>query len=356
MTVRGEGLLVASVLLAMAMPCTAASVKSAGMEIAAPLTDDDAEEATNISGISCLTPAGGKHVCLVLDDQGRLAQAATIEGSKLKGGGKIRVIGKDGPPADIVGKEPTVVNCSKKKDNFKDLDGEAVAHDGKSFYLVGSHGCSRKSDKFRASSFVLARIPDEVIAKAADADAKTVDDKGPVATTYRLSEALLVAATVRTSFAQDLKTKKGLNIEGLAIVDGTLYAGLRAPVVGTKAYLIAVDVGLLFDAARPIAEKDVREVDLDLGGRGIRDLAVLSDGRLLVLSGPAQAEAVSFALHAFDPKSKSVSPIGELKEIPSDAKAEAVHVLAQEPTALDLVIMFDGPKGGAPRRYVIDLK
>jgi hypothetical protein len=54
------------------------------------------------------------------------------------------LIGKDGPPADIVGKEPTVDNCSRKNDKFKDLDGEAVAHDQQSFYVVGSHGCSQQ--------------------------------------------------------------------------------------------------------------------------------------------------------------------------------------------------------------------
>jgi hypothetical protein len=71
-----------------------------------------------------------------------------------------------------------------------------------------------------------------VVVKAAAADPKTVDEKGPVATSYRLSEALLVAPRVKKFFAQDLMTENGLNIEGLAVVGGKLYAGLRAPVSG----------------------------------------------------------------------------------------------------------------------------
>jgi hypothetical protein len=345
-------------LLATTIPCAvrATSMKSSVMEIVAPLTDDDGQQSNDISGANCLEPQGDKRVCLVIDDQGRLAQAATVEKSALTGRAKIKLIGKGGPPVDIVGKEPTVDMCSRKNEKFKDLDGEAVARDEKNFYVAGSHGCSRNSNKFRASSFILARIPNDVVIRAAASDPKTVDEKGPIASSYRLSEALLAAPTVKAFFAQDLMTKNGLNIEGLAVVGGKLYAGLRAPVIGKKAYLVAVDVDLLFDAARPIAEADVREIDLDLGGRGVRDLAVFSDGRLLALSGPAQSGDLSFALYSVELTSKTATLIAELVDVPEGAKAEAVQILAQDPATLDLLVLFDSAKSGAPRRYLIDLK
>ncbi|WP_456720542.1 DUF3616 domain-containing protein [Bradyrhizobium sp. USDA 4350] len=333
----------------------AATVKWSEIDIASPLTDDDGETATNISGVNCIASAS-RLACLVIDDQGRLAQAATLDGSKLTGAGKIRLLKKGSAPANIVGNEPTSFACSKGKDKFMDLDGEAVAHDGKSFYVAGSHGCSRNSNKFRASSFILARIPDEAVIKGATADSSAPEDETSAETSYRLSEALLAAPTVKASFAKDLMTDNGANIEGLVVLEGTLYAGLRAPIVATRSYMIAVDVGALFDAARSIGAKDVREVDLDLGGRGIRDLAVLADGRLLVLSGPAQAQNLSFALHAVDPKSGSASPLAEFDEIPTGWKAEALQILRQGPEELDLLIMFDGAKSGEPRRYSIDLK
>jgi hypothetical protein len=334
-----------------------ASIKSFDFEIAAILTDDDGNEATNISGVSCLAPEGSKHVCLVIDDQGRLAQAATIDGSRFKGGGKIKLFDKVGPPADIVGKAPVLDNCSEKAAKFKDMDGEAVAHYKQDFYIVGSHGCSRNSNKFRTSSFILARVPDVVVAKVAAGDPKSTDESGPIATSFRLSEALLVSPHAKELFSQDLMTKNGLNIEGVAVVEGKLYAGLRGPVINKKAYLIEVDLDTLFDVGRTISlGTEVREIELDfLDGRGIRDLAVLEDGRLIVLSGPAQADAMSFALHSFDPKNGVSKPVAELGDVPSGAKAEGIHVLAQEPSKLEAVIVFDGPKSGGARRYSIEL-
>ena len=344
-------------LLATIPPCAApaASIKSSAVAIASPLTDDDGQPSSDISGVSCLQPHGATRICLAIDDQGRLAQTATFEGSTITGRAKIRLIGKGGPPSDIVGKEPTVDNCSTK-DKFKDLDGEGVARDENNFYVVGSHGCSRHGNKFRASSFILARIPDGVVIKAAAEGPDILDEKGPIATSYRLSEALLAAPTVKAFFAQDLMTGNGLNIEGLAIAGGKLYAGLRAPVLGRKAFLVGVDVDRLFDAARPIGQADVSEIDLDLGDRGVRDLAVLADGRLLVLAGPAGSEERSFALYVVEPASKAVTAIADLIDVPQGAKAEALEILAQDPGSLDLLILFDGAKSGAPRRYSIDLK
>lgn len=361
MSERIAALIVACVFLATSIPDkgrAASTITSSELETVVALTDDDEQEATNISGVSCLAPDGSKHVCLVIDDQGRLAQAATVNGPRLKGGGKVKLFGKDRPPADFVGKKPDLDNCSGKDGKFKDLDGEAVAHYKQDFYVVGSHGCSRTKNKFHISSFILARIPDAVVAKAAAADPKSVDESGPIATTFRLSEALLVSPHAKDFYSQDLMTKNGLNIEGLAVVDGKLYAGLRGPVVNGKAYLIEVDLDALFDADRTISlGTEVREVELDfLGGRGIRDLSVLQDGRLIILSGPAQADAMSFVLHSFDPKTSVSKPIAELSDVPAGAKAEGIHVLAQGPSELEAVIVFDGPRSGGARRYRIELK
>ncbi|MBP2428963.1 MULTISPECIES: DUF3616 domain-containing protein [Bradyrhizobium] len=337
----------------------ATSVRSSALQVAVPLTDDKGKPSNDISGISCLEPQGGKRTCVVIDDQGRLAQVATVEASTLTGQAKIRLIGKAHAPVDIAGTEPgidpKVVKCSAGKDDFKDLDGEAVALDDKFFYVVGSHGCSRNSNKFRTSSFILARVPIDVVRTASGAP-NNVDTIGPKSTSYRLSEALLASPTLKDHYALDLMTKNGLNIEGLAVAGGKLYVGLRAPVIGKKAYLVAVDRDWLFDASRPVAQADIREIDLDLGGRGIRDLAVMADGRLLALGGPAQSDDFSFALYAVEPASKTATPIAELVDVPDGGKAEALQILAQAPTTLDLLVLFDSAKGGAPRRYLIDLK
>jgi hypothetical protein len=45
-----------------------------------------------------------------------------------------------------------------------------------------------------------------------------------------------------------------------------------------------------------------------------------------------------------------------LDDVPTGAKAEGIHVLGQNGKTLDLVVLFDGPDGGGPRRYGVDLE
>jgi hypothetical protein len=83
---------------------------------------------------------------------------------------------------------------------------------------------------------------------------------------------------------------------------------------------------------------------------------VLSDGRILVLSGPAQDGDVPFALHIVDPNGGwTAKQIAVLDDLPigSQTKAEGLHVLAENDNTLDLLVMFDGPKSGGPRRYTV---
>ena len=337
----------------------AGSLSSTELKVKPPLTSDDGDKSTNISGISCMPPTDGRRLCLVIDDEGKLAQTATLEGDRLSGGGKIRIFGKK-PPPGIVGAEPEAVRCSAGGDKFKDLDGEAVAYDGRDFYVTGSHGCSRHSSKFHPSSFVLAKIPQAVLAKALTAGDDPVDDP-TVQTSFRLSEALLLAPHVKDFFAVDLMDANGLNIEGLLVANGKLYAGLRAPIVAGEAFVIEMPVAPLFDAARPVAQSDVREHPLALGkGRGIRDLAPMPDGRILVLGGPAQDGDVDFALYVVDPigdwKPKQIGVIDDVPGSSSETKAEALFVLAQSGSRLEVLVMFDGLKNGGPRHYTITIE
>jgi hypothetical protein len=358
-TVRCFLLVVAALAGAGITASVAGSLSFTDVKVKPPLTSDDGDKSTNISGISCMPPDDGRRICLVIDDQGKFAQAAALHGERLSGGGKIRMLRKSRRD-EIVGAEPEG-NCSKGADEFGDLDGEAVAYDGKDFYVSGSHGCSRKHNKFKPSSFVLARIPKILVAKALT-EPDSIEDPS-VRTTYRLSEALRLAPHVKEFFAQNLmKTAdgakaNGLNIEGLLVSDGKLYAGLRAPVVAEQAYVIEAPVDPLFKKGAPLAEADIREHPLALGGRGIRDLAWVPDGRILVLGGPAQDDDVDFALYLVDPRDGwALTKIGVLGELPESAdgtKAEALFVLGQDGSRLDVLVMFDGPKSGGPRIYTV---
>lgn len=92
---RNASAILAVLVVSTPLATQAASIKSSSVTVAAPLTNDKGKPSKDISGISCLEPESGKRICAVIDDQGRLAQAATIEGPTIRGQAKIRLIGND---------------------------------------------------------------------------------------------------------------------------------------------------------------------------------------------------------------------------------------------------------------------
>jgi hypothetical protein len=322
-------------------------------QVTAPFTDEDGEVATNISGLACIPTDAARSTCLAIDDQGRSAQVAFIGNGQVAAGARLPLIGKR-PSRDTVGQPPAEIGCSDGERKFRDLDGEAVAYAAPFFYVVGSHGCSRHSNKFRLSSFILGRIRERQVADAAQAF-----DPSSVETTYRLSEAIAASPPLRPYFTQDLMSANGINVEGLAIVGGKLFAGLRAPTLDGKAFIVAVDAERLFDEKASINEDDVKTISVPMGvGRGIRDMARLNDRQLLILSGPAQDRPVPFEIHVLEIKAETFTLLGTLGELPdvTGAKAEAISVLSQRGKNVDILVMFDGLPSGGPREYTIIIK
>jgi hypothetical protein len=311
----------------------------------------------NVSGLACMPADAAQSRCLVIDDQGRFAQIASIGNGTVAAGARLPLIGRK-PSKDTLGRPPVQPGCSGGNRKFKDLDGEAVAYTPPFFYVAGSHGCSRHNNRFRSSAFILARIPEGEIAGAAS-DGTLSLDSSSVETTYRLSEVLVAAPQIRQYFTQDLMGANGLNIEGLAVAGGKLFAGLRAPTLDGKAFIVAVDAGKLFDERAAIRQGDVHTISLKLGfDRGIRDLARLNEEQLLILSGPAQDAQVPFEIHVLDIMAETSTLLGTLGELPDvqGAKAEAISVLSQHGSVIDVLVMFDGLKSGGPREYSIMLK
>jgi hypothetical protein len=320
-------------------------------QVTKPFTDDEGGVATNISGLAC-RPDAGQSICLVIDDQGRFAQIAILKDGLVAAGPRLPLVGKT-PSKDTIGRPPAQIGCSGGNAKFKDLDGEAVAYSSPFFYVVGSHGCSRHSRKFRSSAFILARIPDAQVLGAAS-DPTFIFDSSSVQTTYRLSEALAVIPRIGEYFTGDLMSANGLNIEGLAVAGGKLFAGLRAPTHDAKAFIVVVEVDRLFDNSVPVGESDVHTISVPLGiGRGIRDLAWLNDRQLLILSGPAQDVRIPFQIHVLNIVDETSALLGTLSELTDaqEAKAEAISVLSQHGDVIDVLVMFDGLQNGGPREY-----
>ncbi len=160
---------------------------------------------------------------------------------------------------------------------------EAVAFAAPYYYVVGSHGCSRKKGEFRASSFILARLSNE--------------QQGSVETTFRLTDVLRHASTVSAYFGKDLDDENGLNIEGLAVQGDQLIVGLRGPSIDGRAFLVRTDIGPLFAKGDGPGAPSSTTIPIAVPeGTGIRDLTTLPDGRLLLLLGPAQDQGLPYTL------------------------------------------------------------
>ena len=318
-------------------------------EVPQKFAGKDGRAAKDLSGIAC-SPSGDALRCLVVNDESTSAQWATIDGTSLVAGEEVALIGED-IDETILGAKPRV-DCANGEGEYGELDGEAMTFAPPYFYVVGSHGCSRAQAEFRPSSFILARV-------------STTGDED-VMTTFRLTDVLRRAEGVGSFFGKRLDNENGLNIEGLAVRDGNLIAGLRAPSIDGKAFLVRTDIAALFAPghAPGSASPQVFQVAVPAGS-GIRDLATLSDGRLLLLLGPAQEQGVPYSLMRIElPAAGNPNvtihgdDLGELPEVSigdNVGKAEGIAVLSSTPTELEVLVLFDGLKNGAPRAYRIAL-
>jgi hypothetical protein len=307
----------------------------------------DGKAAKDLSGMAC-APGLGVRTCLVINDEGGSAQWATIDGTSLIAGAELPLIGTsidDG----ILGAKPEL-NCPNGEGNYGELDGEAVAFSSPYYYVVGSHGCSRKKSKFRSSSFILARVSEAGLS---------------VATTFRLADVLRQAGQVGAFFGKDLNSGNGLNIEGLAVQGNKLIVGLRAPSINGQAFLVRTELAPLFAEGRTSATPNAEVIGIAVPkGAGIRDLATLPDGSLLVLLGPAQDQLLPFSFLRINlpetaaPTTLQGESLGKLPEVGgggATGKAEAISVLNVTARELDVIVLFDSLKNGAPHKYRITL-
>ncbi|TQI73465.1 uncharacterized protein DUF3616 [Bosea sp. AK1] len=295
--------------------------------------------ARDVSGLACMPAANGTQRCLLINDEGSFAQFARIAENRITPDATVPIIGADASP-DTLGQPPQGI-C-KMPGRFAELDGEAVAYAEGAFYVAGSHGCSRKRGEFRLSAFHLARIKVDAEGTAA----------GKVELTYRLSDMLRTAGPAGAFFGRGLMDDSGLNVEGIAVVGDTLWAGLRAPSLGNRGFFVGASLNALFAPGHAPATEAPRVFQLPAGpDRGIRDLAPLPDGRLLALLGPAQEQALPYSLLLIDPaRPDAAAPLGDLPAR-SGGKAESLTVLTQDGKGLAVLIGYDGPKNGHFESY-----
>ena len=231
-----------------------------------------------------------------------------------------------------------------------EIDIEAIAADGKYFYITASHGVAKKSGELQPSRFNLFRLE-------FDPRTQRPRESGGLARTTLAP--ILQDDSVLAPYYQKPLQQKGINIEGLAARDGQLYIGLRNPNLQGNAFILEVPADSLFQHTPP-KEYTLHQVPLG-PGLGIRDMAPAKDC-FLIIAGNAGADPSDkfprsqdyiedrpFELFAWTPQ--HTHHIGVIPDTPG--KAEALAVLEESPTQLEILVLFDGPEKGRPMTYEV---
>lgn len=299
------------------------------------------KKAEDISGIACSSIPPRE--CLVIDDETQFAQWVTIGSDGLVAGPTLPLI----DDRDASGKPV-------------ELDGEGVAYADGAFFVTGSFGAARKPGsgendaRVKASSHVFRITPEN--------GTFGIEGSGAL-------RDIILADPELAPFADGDLADNGLTVEGIAVLGDTSYIGFRGPVLdgGESAAILELPTATLFGSG----EGRARLRKLPLGtGRGVRDLSAVGD-EILVLAGPmANADAGSaapgaYSLYRWDPRQPdpaapaAMTPLLDIPGFSHESKGkpdkpEAVLPLEVMPGSLKLLILFDGPKEGAPRAFTVD--
>jgi hypothetical protein len=307
----------------------------------APSSDKDGK-ARGISGMACLGKAAdASRECFVINDEERFGEVVTLTKDGLAATGKaIDFVEKGEAGKGVLGVARDQV-CKDKhgvieKGKFDELDGEGVAIASELVYVASSHSCSG-GGKYKPSSFLLVRFKVNSVTSFKGVKGAYGKPKG-----------------------------EGTNIEGIAVIGDRLYAGLRTPVKPDVSFIVSAPVDDLFASGyEGLGDGVVVEtIPVELGANaGIRDLAALRDGRLLILSGPAVEQAdVEYKLWLLE-KPVAGAARHALATITTSAKgkdgerakAETIAVLDETADRLKLLVLYDNIDEGEPTQYEISL-
>lgn len=266
-----------------------------------------------------------------------------------------------------------------KKNKLPEMDLEGITVSGDTVFVIGSHSAKRKKvdpkDKYEDNREALtggstAEPARDVLLRV------TLDAEGNATAIDRASlRGFLLGSEPFKSCCAIASKENGPDIEGLAMHEGQLFVGFRGPVLrGNFTPVLRCTFGT------PIV--DPMLLFVNLGGRGIRDLAEVADG-MLILAGPVGDGPGSYQVYLWDGKDgvpgknapASANPsgprlIGELPDVAASAaagagagagagangaaaKAEGLAVLGEDGQGWDVLVVFDGLADGQGIRYRI---
>ena len=242
-----------------------------------------------------------------------------------------------------------------------EIDIEGVARDGDYLYAAGSHSLVRKTlrdnDAHSDNRDKIAKVePPSGQSNVRDSVFRLTFDS----TTGGMNgkpEQIDIKDFIRQDpvlarFADIPSKENGIDIEGITVFDGTVYLGFRGPVLRGNFVPIMV-----FNFDKP-AEYQLRFVNLK--GLGVRDLNRVGDGFLL-MAGPVGDGPGSFRFYHWNGLDCLPGTQGDggrirgVGKIPTDpmAKAEGFAVTREGKKSYEIIVVYDGVKGGGPRSFKI---
>lgn len=299
--------------------------------------------ATDLSGIASATALGQRRLqSLVVDNETLWAQHAVLDldALTLEAGDLLRLLPEDRDRIDAIGRPPDGGDFGP--DEYI-LDAEGVAWLHPWYYIAGSHSIHDHTDQgvdrsdYRRSAHLVART---------DITGQRVE------LSYRLNRVLAHHKDFRRHFLKSPNKARGLNIEGLAAFGRRLYFGFRAPVIDGRALILSVRAEALFTRGANLVPKVIR---VPLGkDTGIRDMAALPDGRLVILAGPESDDDDGFSIALYDRRTDTMRRLGELEPYPGE-KIEGLMIAALKAGQATVLTLSDHPENGYPRLFTVDI-
>jgi hypothetical protein len=286
-------------------------------------------------------------------------------------GAEFNVLQRNGDAYELLNR----VNLLQGSDD--EIDMEAATSDSNYVYIVGSHSTRRKKVeeevKYKKNRKRLTRVaPHEMSYSLFRVE---LDNQGKLIAQDEVSLIeILENDEILAPFSSIPGKENGIDIEGLAIRDGTLFVGFRGPVLrGNFVPVLAIQ----FDEPSNYVLKFVR-----LAGRGIRDMVAVEDG-FLILAGPIGDGDASYQLYLWDgqdcvpgpvelPKRRSkrrrrdpettlqaqdpenaIDHLVSLGELPAElnTKPEGLALVAENDKEWQLIVLSDGDTNAS--RWVV---
>lgn len=297
--------------------------------------EGDVFEDKDLSGMACVSETR----CLIGADEGKQVQVLELS----KKARLLRVM------TDVV-----------LLDSGSEIDIEAIAVDNDSYYIIGSHGVSKKDGKIQKNRYKIFRFRVDP-ATGLPAMGIHSETRRPIDLQIGSLSSILKNDAVLGRYFQKPLQHNGVNIEGLAAKYGQLFVGFRSPNLGGKAYVMEIAAEQIFGGKKG---RNYRLHSLSLGkGYGIREI-VAAGSCFLIIAGNSGSEPSDkfpksenyredrgYVMFSWDGKSSQVQRIGPIKNAPG--KAEAMVVLSESEQQITVLILFDGADKGNPSVYRI---